>query len=105
MNEKAQKQYLESRNRFRVAKEAWYAIGRQTSEIAAALTKPDPDQRIGGGWHLTTGPEINPARWPSGAQIAEAWQECSEAYRDVENAFKALSWEDREYLEAQAPER
>jgi hypothetical protein len=119
MNEEVQKRFLEARKRYNSAKQAWYGLAGQIPLVGRAMTSPEYAQHGAGGWtqmaaigHPSSarprvnagdaGAQFDPSKWPTGQQIAEAWIEINQAFRDVELAYKALSPEDRSYLDARS---
>jgi hypothetical protein len=119
MNEVAQKQFLDARHRYNTSVEAWHKLGNKIVAVAEALANPRYGNQRGGWYHMSvvghapsgrsntsygSSPTLTPDQWPTGAQIAEAWIECNDAFRDLSDAYRALPTEDRKYLQVGEPQ-
>ena len=114
MDEQSQKKFLDARQRYNSAKQAWHGLGGYIRSVAEAFASPSMTNTYSGGWNqivvagqsVSTAPRttrgakltFEPLTWPKAEQISEAWIEVNDAYREFEATFKALSPEDRKAI-------
>jgi hypothetical protein len=108
LDEQAQKRFLDARQHYYSARQAWHGLGHLVVDVAKAFEHPRPNYERGWyqislvgktrsyppsspsvkiGYRFAT---LDPSKWPTGKQIADAWREVNQAYRDIESAAKNL---------------